>query len=108
MACIRIAVCEDEPVICSQIQELLEQTAEDLNAVCRIDSFYTGETLCEEIEHEGYDLIFLDIELPKMNGIDVARYIRETLGDEIMQIAYVSAKQEYAMELFESVRSIFC
>lgn len=101
MACIRIAVCEDEPVICSQIQELLEQTAEDLNAVCRIDSFYTGETLCEEIEHEGYDLIFLDIELPKMNGIDVARYIRETLGDEIMQIAYVSAKQEYAMELFE-------
>lgn len=101
MACMKVAICEDEPVICSQIQGFLEQIAEDLKVVCRIDCFFTGEELCEEMKHQGYDLIFLDIELPKMNGMEAAKFIREELEDEMVQIAYISAKQEYAMELFE-------
>ena len=46
-------------------------------------------------------MLFLDIELPKMNGVAVGQYIRETLKNETIQIAYISSKQEYAMELFE-------
>ena len=36
-----------------------------------------------------------------MNGVAVGQYIRETLKNETIQIAYISSKQEYAMELFE-------
>lgn len=43
-----------------------------------IDVFYLGEALCEGMERKKYDLIFLDIELPKMNGVEIGKYIRET------------------------------
>ena len=36
-----------------------------------------------------------------MNGVEIGRYIRENLNDEIVQIAYISADKKYAMELFE-------
>ncbi len=53
------------------------------------------------MEGTNYDLLFLDIELPQINGVAVGRYIRETIKNEIIQIAYISSKQKYAMELFE-------
>ena len=48
-----------------------------------------------------YDLIFLDIELPRMNGVAVGKYIRESLNNETVQIAYISSKQQYAMDIGE-------
>lgn len=50
---------------------------------------------------EKYDLIFLDIEFPNMNGVETGKYIRKVLNNNITQIAYISSKQEYAMELFK-------
>lgn len=66
-----------------------------------IDVFYSGETLCKEMERTKYDLIFLDIELPRMNGVEIGKYIREIKKDNLTQIAYILSKQEYAMELFQ-------
>ena len=66
------------------------------------DCFSSGEELCDEMKSNPYDLIFLDIELPRMNGVAVGKYIRESLNNETVQIAYISSKQQYAMELFES------
>ena len=66
-----------------------------------IDVFNIGEALCDEMERTEYDLIFLDIELPKMNGVQIGTYIRETKKNDVVQIAYISSKQGYAMELFD-------
>lgn len=41
-----------------------------------------------------YDLIFLDIEFPKMDGIEIGKYIREIKKDNITQIVYVSGKKK--------------
>ena len=40
-----------------------------------------------------YDLIFLDIEFPKMDGIEIGKYIREIKKDNITQIVYVSGRK---------------
>jgi DNA-binding LytR/AlgR family response regulator len=71
------------------------------NIAYEIDVFYNGSKLCEMMKDSKYDLIFLDIELPDINGITAGRYIREILHDEIIQIVYISSKQVYAMELFD-------
>ena len=47
-----------------------------------------------------FDLIFLDIELKAMNGVNLGAKIRTELQNEKMHIVYISAKSEYAMELF--------
>lgn len=97
----KIAVCDDEQIICSTMYNKLLDLSKSKSVIFEIDCFTSGEELCDEIKHTNYDLLFLDIELPKMNGVAVGQYIRETLKNENIQIAYISSKQEYAMELFE-------
>ena len=48
-----------------------------------------------------YQLVFLDVEMPEKNGVEIGRYIREKLKNEKIQIAYISSKEESAMSLFE-------
>lgn len=97
----KIAICDDEQIICTALYDELKKISEIKSVKFDIDCFTSGEELCREMESSDYDLLFLDIELPKMNGVAVGQYIRETLKNETVQIAYISSKQEYAMSLFE-------
>ena len=98
---IRIAVCDDEVYICTLLEDMLTEILREKDVQFEIDTFSSGESLCRELERRDFDIMFLDIELPEVSGIDVGRYIREALKNEIVQIAYISAKEGYAMELFE-------
>lgn len=94
-----IAVCDDDEVLCSQFERLLEPYI--FEKKINVEVFYSGEELVKYMsEGEHFDLIFLDIELRLMNGVEVGRMIREDLENEEVQIVYISAKQQYAMELF--------
>lgn len=68
---IKIAVCDDEIKICSQIENMLINVLSHKFLEYDIGVFYSGEALCEAIGRTKYDLIFLDIELPKMNGVEI-------------------------------------
>lgn len=48
-----------------------------------------------------YDIIFLDIELESITGIEVGHYIREELHNDDSQIIYISSFTKYALELFQ-------
>lgn len=94
-----VAVCDDDEILCTQFEKIL-----DLYGSKEIETtvFYSGEKLYEALSGgEHYDLIFLDIELQKQNGVDIGKKIRDELDDQRVQIVYISAKQEYAMELFD-------
>ena len=49
-----------------------------------------------------YDILFLDIELFRMTGIEAGDFIRNRLEDRSMQIIYISGKSSYARELFKT------
>lgn len=98
---IKIAICDDEKEFCGQLERMLMKLLENEHIKYEIDVFTFGEALCKEMERTEYDLIFLDIELPKMNGVQIGTYIREVQKNDVVQIAYISSKQGYAMELFD-------
>lgn len=102
---IRIAICDDEELICKQVGDMIEsiltQDYGKKNVLHTIDIFSDGQSLCEKLKEKTYDLIFLDIELPDTDGVTIGSYIRETLQDEKTQIAYISAKSQYAIKLFD-------
>lgn len=94
-----IAICDDELPVCTEIERTLEPYQRKYK--WNIEVFYSGEKLYEALcAGELYDLIFLDIELGRINGVEIGRKIRNELNDERVQIVYISARQEYAMELF--------
>ncbi|WP_313530475.1 LytR/AlgR family response regulator transcription factor [Anaerotignum sp.] len=98
----KVAICDDNEVVCSEIEkEIIEFFATE-SIQYDIDVFYSGEELIASLrEEEKYDLIFLDIELDEINGIMVGRFIREELMDDITQISFISAQTSYALELFQ-------
>ena len=97
----KIAVCDDEPVICKTIYTMITALSDKTGIRFEIDCFTSGEELCREMEGTAYDLIFLDIEFPEMNGVEVGKHIRDVLNNESVQIVYISSKQQYAMALFD-------
>lgn len=99
---IMAAICDDENNVCSAIEKMLFKAAMQLNLQIQTDVYYSGERLCERLEAgEYYDIIFLDIELESQNGVEVGHFIRNKLVNDAVQIAYISGKTHYAMELFK-------
>lgn len=98
---IKAAICDDDIKVQFSVEGFLQHILGDYGIDCEIECFDSGDELCETYEKGRFDLIFLDIEFEGKNGVEVGRYIRETMRDESVQIAYISGNTGYAMELFE-------
>lgn len=98
----KIAICDDDRLICAEIEKLILNFQETITMKIEVEIFYDGESLCKYLEREhSFDLIFLDIEMKKLNGIQVGRIIREIMDDYDTKIIYISAKNHYDRELFD-------
>ena len=53
-------------------------------------------------DYQSMDVLFLDIELWKMTGIEAGSFIRNRLEDRRLQIVYISGKASYAWSLFKT------
>ena len=96
-----IAVCDDEKIICEEIRTFAQRYAEEKTCSVDCSIFLSGEALYESLARGNYyDVIFLDIELFHISGIEIGEYIRRQLKDMLSQIVYISSRPEYAMELF--------
>lgn len=97
----KIAICDDEVKTCSELEDLLYECGKRLGMDLEIDIWYSGEKLCDYLRSQNaVDLLFLDIELVKMDGVAVGKYIREELQNWECTIVYISSKSSYAMSLF--------
>ena len=66
----KILVIEDEKLLADSLKTLLERKGFDVGVV------YDGESGAEYAELGIYDLLILDVMMPKMNGYEVARRVR--------------------------------
>ena len=96
---IKIAICDDEKIITSQIDNNIHDICMRESIPFDTDVFFSGEGLEKEIvSGTKYDLIYLDIQMENGDGITVAKAIRKI--DENVLIIYVSGYDRYMMELF--------
>ncbi len=99
---LKTAICDDDIMIGSQLETYINQYAMQNMIDIEIQVYESGEEMLTHMKEEGvYDLIFLDIEFPRMNGVEIGSYIRNKMKNEATQIVYISSMQTHAMELFE-------
>ena len=97
-----IAICDDQRGICSEIESIILEYKKSTRLEMQIEVFYSAEKLGIYMEYEhNFDLIFLDIEMKGLNGLDLGRKIREEMDNQVTQIVYVSGKDSYFKDLFE-------
>lgn len=89
MKCI---IVDDEPIARKGVKKLVDQ----ISQLELLDSFNSAEAASEYIQTTNVDLIFLDIQMPGINGIEFARNIpKHTL------IIFTTAYSEYALDSYE-------
>jgi two-component system alkaline phosphatase synthesis response regulator PhoP len=85
----KILIVDDE----AHIRMLIEQTLEELED--EGVEFFTaenGEMALEVIRDEKPDLIFLDVMMPKLNGMEVCRRVKQEMGLSDIYIVLLTAK----------------
>ena len=88
-----VAIVDDEKVIREQIKKLTVKYEPD----CNVIAYETGEELLAEGKKA--DIVFLDIQMEGMNGIDTARTLREKQED--MVVIFITGVKEYVFEAFD-------
>lgn len=90
---IKVLIVDDEELGRLRVQQLLEDN-ECIEIVGICDS---GESAICWLEKQRCDLVFLDIQMPEINGFDV---ISRTAKDKLPLVVFVTAYHEYAIEAF--------
>lgn len=99
----KIVICDDEKSTCAELERIIMGYASKYGAKLQVDVFLSGDTLTEWLyREEAPEVLFLDIELPGINGVAVGDYIRRILENEQIFIVYISSKKNYAMQLFQN------
>ena len=85
----KILIVDDE----AHIRMLIEQTLEELeDEGVEFLTAENGEIALEIIQQEKPQLVFLDVMMPKMNGMEVCKKVKKELGLNNVYIALLTAK----------------
>ena len=95
---LNILIVDDEPPARARMQQLLQDCAQqvELKVVGEADS---GVAALHAVERLGPDVVLLDITMPDMNGIEVARHL--AAREQPPGVIFVTAYDAHALEAFE-------
>jgi len=94
----RIAICEDETIIASLIQDKISSILNQIDKDFSIHIYNRGYDLLDS-QIQKYDLILLDIYLPDINGYEVAKKIREY--DDCVNIVILTSASDYVFDCYK-------
>lgn len=100
MKTIEIAVCDDEQIYIDRLVRYIEVYSEECEMDINITAYNSGRVLLEDIKKDmsKYDIVFLDVEMPDIDGVDTARKIRKIREDVI--ICFVTSFDKYAIQAY--------
>ena len=89
----RIAICDDEV----SIVQILEEKIKKLLPDAVIEKYLSGDELIASGSKP--DILFLDIQMPGMDGMETAKVLRQ--DNEDMILIFVTAAEEYVFQAFD-------
>jgi len=91
-------IAEDEPILRAQLKTKLGKLWPELNVLADVGD---GEAALQAITLHQPTLAFLDIQMPEMTGVEVARQLARN-KDLRCHVVFVTAFDQYAVEAFET------
>ncbi len=95
---LRIAVCDDSPQFLENAAELIRKWVDQSTAPINLHTFDNGKALIEANTSSRFDIVFLDIIMPAMSGMETARKLRK--NDNSVRIVFLTSSPEFALESY--------
>jgi DNA-binding LytR/AlgR family response regulator len=87
-------LAEDEPILREQLEAKLKKLWPELEIIASVED---GAAALEALEDRAPDFMFLDIQMPEMTGVEVARHVGTR-----SHVVFVTAYDQYAIQAFET------
>ena len=94
---IKAVLVDDEVLVLNYLEKIVGETA----GIDVIGTFTDPELALIEIPRLEPDVLFLDVDMPEMNGMELATKLIKTNNHDDMAIVFVTAYEQYAMHAFE-------
>lgn len=96
----RAAICDDSEIDRQNVKNLLLSWCNQRGVLVKIDTFCNAEQfLFNYAEQKDYDILLLDIEMDKINGIQLAKQIRKE--NNTVQIIFITGYSDYIEEGYD-------
>lgn len=93
----QIAICDDEPNFREELRNYLVEYKKDRRLQLDVYEFENGNDLC--ISKIPFDIVFLDYQMPLLDGMETARILRE--NNVLCNIVFVTNYPDFVFESFE-------
>ena len=93
-----IAICDDQQDSLETIEEELHRSSKNLNVEIETHLYTDGNDMLGLMKNnkDYFDVVFLDIDMPKISGLDVAAKMR-SINQEIL-LVFISAHEQYVFD----------
>ena len=95
----RIAICDDEKIFAQELCQHVKSALKDYKKDYVIQLFTNGDDLIFECQKSKFDVVFLDIAMPMVNGFEVAAKLNQTSSNIIL--VFVSNKETFVFSSYE-------
>lgn len=94
------AVCDDDEIVCESICAQIEKILNKFGYEAKTDKYVSPVLLYRNIERgdRKYSALFLDIDMPRLNGIDLAKALKKK--EDAPEIIFVSNRDDLVFESF--------
>src|SRR5689334_6903104 len=93
---IRTVIVDDEAPARARVRQLIKQEPDFVV----IEECANGGQAVEVIQREKPDLVFLDVQMPRLSGLEVCQAVAST-GVQMPMVIFVAAYDGYALKAFE-------
>lgn len=98
-ALIKVAICEDEQSEQQTLKHLLDDYFGRYDFCYELFAFSSGQDLLRSMQETQFSLLFLDIFMDGMDGMETARHIRR--GGHDLPIIFLTSSRDFAVESYE-------
>lgn len=92
----RALIIDDEPMPAKHLREMIRQHCFEIDSS---ELIYSPIAAIEHLKNNTYDIIFLDVEMPEMNGFD---FLKKVFLPKTTAVVFSTAYSEYAVEAFKA------
>lgn len=98
---INIAICDDEVTVLKYLKNMIMNISKELKVYPKVSIYDKGKQLIDIVSSRKkvFNILFLDIEMSDISGLEVAKYIREINTDIIL--IFISAYEQYVFRSIE-------